>query len=282
MENRVEYCDICGSDKVKQITVQLAAPQLLEWSGVSGAEVMKCPICGTFYLTKYYTNDFLGTVPITAYADVNFEDSAYEIRKRFFSYLMELSIRYADLSNSKCILDIGCGFGHMLETFRQGGFEVFGVEILDSLRDILTGKGYKVFKFISDIPLDVKFDIIFLIDSLCYFDNPSEVLNAAKNYLKDNGIIIARISNRGLIIDLFAKLGKDLSSIFGTGKYNFGNKAFRIILEKYDYKIIKIIYNEKGKKLPYRTKLVYKLAGMLSYLTGMEICSGVIVISKIK
>jgi SAM-dependent methyltransferase len=240
---------------------------------------MKCLTCGTFFLTKYFPDEALSRVPITAYANVEFEGHLFDLRKEFFDYLLKISGDYVKLS-SKRMLDVGCGFGHMLNPFRKGGFDVYGVEILDSLRVRLGDQGYPTFKYVADIPKEINFDIIYFIDSLCYFKDPYEVLNTAKGYLKEDGVIIARITNRGLLLDLFCRLGIDITSIFGTGKYNFGLKAFKIMLEKAGYKIIKVIYRERGKTMSAVSKAAYNLAAMVSFITKMEVSSGVIVIAK--
>lgn len=274
-------CHICGSPRVKPITALLHSLVHLESTGVAGAGLMKCLTCGTYFLTTYYPDEFLSQEPITGYADLDFEAMAFEIRKEFFAYLRQLSEHYGKLAGKR-LLDIGCGFGHLLKVFKAGGCEVYGVEILDSLRETLRHRGYVTFKYVTDIPKEQKFDIISLIDSLCYFEDPNGVLLAAKGYLKEDGIIIVRTSNRGLLIDLWRQLGRDLSSIIGTGKYNFGLKGLKIMLENADYKIIEVIYYEKGKKMSVGHKLLYNLAAMMSYLTKLELSSGVIVVAKSK
>jgi len=103
-------------------------------------------------------------------------------------------------SNTKTILDIGCGLGGFLNFIKEEiGAETWGIEIVDKIAEkakvttdkILIGK---VEDLLSQIPDDY-FDCICFNDVLEHLLEPSEILIKIKPKLSEEGIIIASIPN---------------------------------------------------------------------------------------
>ncbi len=97
--------------------------------------------------------------------------------------------------NVKTILDVGCGTGATWKNEEK--FIVTGIEINPEIAREAEENLYKV--VIDDVEKielgNAKFDCIVFADILEHLYNPWDVLKKYKEYLKDNGFIVASIPN---------------------------------------------------------------------------------------
>jgi len=96
------------------------------------------------------------------------------------------------------LLDVGCSLGFFLETARESGFDVYGVEPVDSAaafaREVLklkvTTGTLEQAKFASD-----SFDVVCLFDVLEHIPDPLAVLAEITRILKKDGLLVLQCPN---------------------------------------------------------------------------------------
>jgi len=101
--------------------------------------IMKCRRCGFGWPEPMPTEDELRAYYTGARSDWALDDSQNEMsRRRVAQRLLELAPR------TGALLDVGCGFGHSLDTAREAGFLTFGVEMDEGRARIAADKGHRI------------------------------------------------------------------------------------------------------------------------------------------
>ena len=175
-----------------------------------------------------------------------------------------------------------------MEYFKQKNISVTGLEIVDSLRNRLSERGYSVFKYFDDLPKKKSFDVISFVDSLYCFENPLNILVSTEKILHHDGILILRITNRTPILNILTFFNKPIPyAFFGDCKHSFSYKGVKILLEKAGFEIHKIFYQEKGKHVPFGRHyqqqlkwLYYKISPILSSIFSVKWSPGLIIVCK--
>jgi 2-polyprenyl-3-methyl-5-hydroxy-6-metoxy-1,4-benzoquinol methylase len=100
----------------------------------------------------------------------------------------------------KKILDVGCGCGHLLQLFKDFGYEVYGLDISNyaievankTIPDckIMVHDCQEAFRF------NTKFDIITCFEVLEHLPNPQKAIKNCYEAIKPNGIFIATTPNK--------------------------------------------------------------------------------------
>ena len=276
-------CKICNASEadIKQnlfnLNFYLSGGEILK------SKIHKCRLCGTYFRSENFSNKrILSHFDVASYTKPDYENYFYKGRINFFRYLLQKTKLF--IHNSDCnLLDIGCSYGHLLEVFKNANqFKVFGIEIVDRLRHNLLKKGYNVFKYIQDVPEDLVFDVITCIDSLYLFEEPSCLLTKISKYLKENGILIIRVTNKTFFLNLFYFLKLQVPySFFGDAKYSFSYCGLKKILYDSGFIIKKMFLYEKGKKESFGIKwFLYKISPIFYYLTGILISPGILLFCK--
>jgi len=130
---------------------------------------------------KYYTEE-----EILKYA------SSSHMRKT----QQKLAKRIAELLNAKPpakVLDLGCGVGYSMQFFKEMGFEVIGIDILDKMLEFAKQRGLNVKKVdMRELPFhftEKEFDYVISTSALQWIEI-GEMRKVAKGcyyVLKDNG-----------------------------------------------------------------------------------------------
>ncbi len=139
-------------------------------------------------------------------------DEWYEENK--LVYLSEVAVLRKVIPKGKKGLEIGVGTGRFAEPL---GIE-YGIDPSEKMLSIAKRRGVKTFVGRGErLPFsDKKFDYVALIITLCFVENPDEVIKEAKRVLRDNGKIIIGI------IDKTSFLGK-----FYQKKKKEGHKIYK-------------------------------------------------------
>ena len=97
---------------------------------------------------------------------------------------------------NRALLDIGCGFGYLLERF-QGRFRLFGMDISEhgarQAQNRLPGSQVKAGDIQTGIPFDERFHVILLINVIEHLINPRSSLNRVREALHPNGICVVHL-----------------------------------------------------------------------------------------
>lgn len=144
------------------------------------------------YLTGYFSG--LHNLPEI---DKEYEKAYWLWRPYLTKYLRNLS-----RINSQ-ILDVGCGLGHGLYTFKSFGFKyIYGIDINAEAVSFVKKKGFNainadVFSFLKN--KHTQYDVISLFDVIEHFsrDEIIPLLSLLKQALKKNGLLINQTLNAG-------------------------------------------------------------------------------------
>jgi 2-polyprenyl-3-methyl-5-hydroxy-6-metoxy-1,4-benzoquinol methylase len=203
-------------------------------------------------------------------------------RESFFLSIAEWSLARAGSGPQQPrVLDVGCAYGHLLDLFSQLNCHCTGVELVDELRDRLNSAAkYKVYKDIRDLPAsEGNYDVITLIDSLYYFQDPLECLKDLGKRLSKTGVMIIRITNRTPLLNLYRLLSRDRISnrIFGDQVIAFTHTAMQICSRKAGVQIKSVRFYEK-KNLSGRGFiegfLYYRVLPVIATATRLKVTPG--------
>ena len=126
----------------------------------------------------------------------NLFEKLYHIVRRI-SLNQKLKLINSDTSTGKTLLDVGCGTGDFLQTAKQHGWDVFGIEPNPNARAIANIKTDNVV-FDTDKFLEFKpqtFDVITLWHVLEHLPNLEEQVIVLKKLLKPQGTLIIAVPN---------------------------------------------------------------------------------------
>jgi len=168
--------------------------------------VVDCSICGFKHLDpvpskkeldKYYRDKYYqqGCAKLLD-PDKEKEDS--EWTKLAYSDTCTILDKYIT-SDTRRILDIGCGNGFFLDFMKRNGWDVFGIEPSKKAGEYASFLEVEIFNTTLDGFIDQKwnkfFDAINLTYLLEHVPDPVEVLKQCKNLLKDKGLICVEVPN---------------------------------------------------------------------------------------
>ena len=113
--------------------------------------------------------------------------------RKYISLLEMIGVKYGNL------LDIGCGGGNFLKSFKNSSFNLYGIEInkkvFAKLKDLLGEENIYCDK-IENIDFGIlRFNVVVLWGVLEHLANPISVLCHARKCLEDDGYMVACIPN---------------------------------------------------------------------------------------
>jgi SAM-dependent methyltransferase len=231
----MEYvsCDYCGSAEHAQVVRQT---DLLHRTTDEVFSIVRCTTCGLHFLNprpdreeigKYYSekysfhsdkslikNKFISIMTSLA-------NSPFHIVLNFIPPISRMLVPYIQprimdpirkLFRGGNILDIGCGSGVTAHFWGVNGSlqayskfaDVHGLEVADVARSVFARKGIPSYKYLTNIPADLGFDIIRMNWSLEHVHSPSEYFNFIKDRLQQEGIVILTVPNYGGLLYLLA------------------------------------------------------------------------------
>lgn len=193
MADNKKLCYLCGKVRPERAFVKL------------GYEVKRCPSCGLFrleldrpyqeFVKDYYQEGyFRGDSRLRAYAD--YEGDRQIIRKNNAAILGELK----KLKKKGRILDVGCAVGFFLEDAKGEGFDPYGIDVSEyATKKAKKRLGDRVQTATLDQAkfADGFFDVICFLDVFEHFAEPVEQLKKARQFLKDDGIILIMTGDVG-------------------------------------------------------------------------------------
>lgn len=122
-------------------------------------------------------------------------DKVYQL-VRNYTLKRKLALVNSLVSDSKKILDIGCGTGDFLSICKNNSWTTIGVEPNKKARNISQTKNLVIKEKIDDIiQLNEKFDVITLWHVLEHVPNLTEYIQQLQNLLKDDGTLLIAVPN---------------------------------------------------------------------------------------
>lgn len=97
---------------------------------------------------------------------------------------------------NRALLDIGCGFGYLLERF-QGRFRIFGMDISEhgarQAQNRLPGSQVKAGDIQAAIPFAERFHVILMVNVIEHLTDPRAGLNRVRDALHPGGICVVHL-----------------------------------------------------------------------------------------
>ena len=168
----------------------------------------------------------------------SFFDKVYQgVRK--FTLRKKLSLINSFHFSEKKILDVGSGTGDFLSICKNNHWKSFGVEPGLDARKISLDKNVNVVDSLSSLK-EGDFDVITLWHVLEHVENLYEYIQALKNKLQPNGIIIVAVPN---FKSYDANYYKEHWAAFDVPRHlwHFSQKSIEMIFGKFFMKVEKVI-----------------------------------------
>jgi 2-polyprenyl-3-methyl-5-hydroxy-6-metoxy-1,4-benzoquinol methylase len=195
---KLEYpaCPLCGSEQ-RQFPFRLHGPY----------NVARCTACGLHYLyprlietamqeayrqSSYYEGGTCG------YADTSYTAQERALRatfKRLLRNLVKRGLAGGDL------LEIGCGYGYLLDEARSLFNRRVGTEFSEQGAEIAGATGAEVFVGgIEQVPRERKFDCVVVTQVIEHVYEPLTFVNQLASYVKSGGHIVVATPDIGGVL----------------------------------------------------------------------------------
>jgi len=211
----------------------------------------------------------------TCYVAPVYEEAHLHCKQRMFEHLAHQTTKYFDFCERRRLLvDFGCSYGHLGQAFQATGWDVIGVDIAPSVLEYHQKHGtFPVYANLDtpEIP-DGSVDAIVMMDVICYFENPIEMLELAYKKLANPGVLLFRVPNRAHFIRWAAYLQKVLPinvirRFECDHKSYWSTKTVKLAAQKVGFDKVNIIRREKGFWHPWPRKILHWITQLLSHLT---------------
>jgi len=155
------------------------------------------------YYSDYYTEKgppksqkMLTIIKRALVRGTSFRSSAIRCISLFLATQMMQAILPVPFGNKK-VLDIGCGYGRLLDLFQLQGWETYGVEPGIVASEWARRNGHKVVnsELEGGIFEDAYFSAIVLCHSLEHIREPVSILNEAYRILAPEGLLLVEVPN---------------------------------------------------------------------------------------
>jgi 2-polyprenyl-3-methyl-5-hydroxy-6-metoxy-1,4-benzoquinol methylase len=266
MESKNPYCNLCGSNNIKQLT-----PFQKE-------RLYRCQKCHLVFRWPLPENDMILNQVEKHYTEADPHQSVASAKNKFFNKLLEhLENKYAPQERE--LLDVGCGYGYFMQLASERGWRAHGIEIMEKgclyIKEKLNFPVYKGDLIEADYAQQ-SFDVISLLDVLVMCPDPLLTLKKAYLLLKKKGVVAIRLRNyyfQRIIHQvyhyggwLFSKWKIPNPSVFHL--YSFSPSTIKKMLLKAGFNNIKIKNSYLTTGDPYgivKSSFLAKITKVLTY-----------------
>ncbi len=166
------------------------------------------------------------------YKDYGFTDN--EPSHTFF-YLHEALLSMLDKNTNRCILDLGCGNGHLVSYLVKLGYNAYGTDASEN-GIAIAKQEYPDRFFVQDLSTgqlptelqSLQFDTIISTEVIEHLYDPEGFIDFCKQALQKNGLIIISTPYHGylknLFLSIFNKWDTHLSPTWRGGHIKFWSK----------------------------------------------------------
>jgi 2-polyprenyl-3-methyl-5-hydroxy-6-metoxy-1,4-benzoquinol methylase len=194
-----------GSEKVLELLNLTESPGIFLFKCDNCSHHFANPIVNPNLLNKYYSE--INSEYYNISDAVNYDSDELKDEHDFIVRKIEEIIDHGN------VIEIGCGFGFLLEKFDPGRWNRYGVEPSPYAYNILKRK--KMFSTFNGYFTDytfgsTKFDVVLLFDVIEHLHDPNSLIELIKNRITPNGIIVIGTGNIGSI-----------NAIIGGSRWNY-------------------------------------------------------------
>jgi len=227
-------CNLCGAD---DYVVRFNAGE------AQSAQIVECRKCGLMYanpraaapdheLVERYDPDFVEQL---GESNQRFAKEALQVRDYATTRRM-LAERYPQRGR---LLEVGSGYGYLLDYFRQDGWDVVGVEPNEGLnrhaRKVLNLEVLQKILPEAKFP-DASFDVVTMMHVIEHVPDPTDTLREIHRVLKPGGMLVMETPRYDTL--MFKLLGRRERSLSCEGHiYFFTTKTLREISEKVGFSV---------------------------------------------
>ena len=229
-------CNLCGADDYA-VTFEAGEAQ--------AARIVTCKRCGLMYANP--RADVPEYEQIEAF-DPDFVENDPGLAER----LRKESLQVCDFAKTRALLaerfpgrgrllEVGSGYGYLLDYFRQDGWQVQGVEPNEGLnRNARTTLKLDVFPGILPQAnlADATFDVVLMAHVIEHLPDPQDTLREIRRVLKPGGVLVMETPRYDTL--MFKLLGKRERSVSCGGHvYFFTTRTLRESAEKAGFEVIR-------------------------------------------
>jgi len=165
--------------------------------------IRKCRHCALMYTVPFPGSETLRAIYESLYrpqqeSDLYKEDFLKGYHREGFDAFSKILAYILREQKGGKLLEVGCNYGLFLQMAQQSGFEVCGIDIVDSMiryvREVL--KLPIIQGRFEEISLkQEEFDVITMLDSLEHVEEPLACVEKAARSLKQGGILVISVPN---------------------------------------------------------------------------------------
>lgn len=237
-------CPVCGSRKrVKLYKIEYTSNEVIEVLDIvdtSEIFLYKCVICNHHFASPVIKQELLNKYYLTSNNEY-YNKHVVPVNNR--SLQNENIVKDIEkVKNGGDILEIGCGYGFLLNTFNSDKWNRYGIEPTPlAVKYAAETFNLKIHQGVLEPGLfdNKKFDVILLFDVIEHLPEPNEFLNMIRKSLKHDGALVIGTGN---ISSFNAVIGGPIWNYFCTYLHIsfFSEKSIRYLLEKNNFDIFKI------------------------------------------
>jgi SAM-dependent methyltransferase len=235
----VQNCPACGSinyDKVLTTEDYLVSGELFDIMECNDCSLrFTSPIPSNNEIYNYYKSDDYISHTGKGNSIIN---QIYRIVQYFTLRIKKKKVINFSQKKLGSILDIGCGTGKFLKTMKQSGWEINGVEINNTAREIAENNtGSAILNQSDFFESKQKYDVITLWHSLEHLYDLKKYLNKISISLNANGVIMIAVPNYQ---SFDAEYYKQDWAAYDVPRhlYHFSLGAIIILMGKFKFRLI--------------------------------------------
>ncbi len=235
-------CIICDSQREKYKFRYLSA------------DFYQCQGCGLIRTLPFPSEEQINAHYLDKFVEGNYRTilQNMEMYKEQYRKYMRLIQKHIGSLAKKKILDIGCFTGEFLDLAREQGAITYGIEFQKEAATIASKKHNNRVKncSFSEAEFDERFDVVTLFGLIEHLTVPELLLQQVAKWIVDSGLIVIQTPNTGSAFSsLLGKLWPPYTPVEHI--HYFSHKNIRILLEKFDLKILQIIPHYKRLSIQY-------------------------------
>lgn len=239
-------CTVCkSSDFKKKFEFKYSSNYVLKKLNITKTpktKILLCKRCGHYFAQPQIHNKLVAKY----YTELNSEFyDVYNLPKKDPLFKEHASIRklVKEKTTNGKILEIGCGYGFLINGFEPEKWDRFAVEPSPHAANFVQ-ENYKIniqnITFENTVFENNFFDVIMFFDVIEHLHDPQLFFNKLSEIIKPGGFIYI---GTGSIRSLNARISGKNWAYFGSWEHIsfFSKKSIRFLLNTNDFKLIKIV-----------------------------------------
>lgn len=238
------HCPLCESGNFSHFfTGDCSSNSRYQPSLSSSIKWNRCAECTHVFTEGYYSDEALAVV-FQNTLDNQKVGANMEQNRAISARMIDRVLLYQD---SGLWLDVGFGNGSLLFTAAEYGFETVGLDLREDTVSTMKQLKFECYREdVCNFSYERKASVVSMADVLEHTPFPKKCLVAARNLLKNEGVLFLSMPNfDALIWKVFTKQG--INPYWGEMEHyhNFGRKRLYSLLEETGFKVLRYGVSER-------------------------------------